>query len=50
MDKIHLANGTSVPKACVDALEELENIWPGASLPQARAAIVAAVLEANKNA
>ena len=43
---IRLADGRRVPAAAVAALDELEKIWPGATLPQARAAIAAAVLEA----
>ena len=41
---IDLANGLSVPSLAVEALESLEKVWPGATLPQARPAIVAAVL------
>lgn len=44
MDYIFLANGTKVPKACVDALDEFDKVWPGASFPKARAAIVNMVL------
>jgi hypothetical protein len=45
---IHLAGGDSVPKNLVDALDELENEWPGATLRQARPAIVLAILKAQK--
>ena len=41
-----LADGTYVPDECVEALEELEKRWPGATLKQARGAIVATVLKA----
>lgn len=47
---VNLANGTKVPKACVDALDEFERVWPGATFPTARAAIVAEVLKAAKRA
>lgn len=40
---IDLADGRSVPASAVAALDELERRWPGATLPQARPAIVAAV-------
>jgi hypothetical protein len=43
---MYLASGKVVPDICVTALEELELIWPGASLRQARGAIVNAVLTA----
>lgn len=43
---IDLADGRSVPTAAVAALDELERSWPGATLPQARPAIVAAVMAA----
>jgi hypothetical protein len=46
MDEIELPDGRSVPAAAVAALDELEKSWPGATLPQARAAIVAAVIDA----
>lgn len=39
----NLADGTPVPDDAVAALDELEKTWPGATLPQARPAIVAAV-------
>lgn len=45
-DTIHLADGRSVPASAVAALDELEHRWPGATLPQARPAIVAAVMAA----
>lgn len=43
-EMIFLANGTRVPAAAVTALDELDQVWPGSTLPQARPAIVAAVL------
>ena len=43
---MYLADGTSVPDECVKALEELETRWPGATLRQARGAVVKAVLAA----
>lgn len=43
---IELANGKDIPAACVKALEEFDKAWPGATLPQARGGIVAAVLTA----
>lgn len=43
---IDLADGRSVPTAAVAELDELERAWPGATLPQARPAIVAAVMAA----
>jgi hypothetical protein len=47
MEKIELASGASVPKACVDALDNFDaEIWPGATFPTARAAIVNVVLNA----
>lgn len=49
-DTIYLANGTSVPAKAVAALGELERIWPGATLQQARPAIVAAVMTALETA
>jgi hypothetical protein len=45
-ETIELADGRTVPAAAVGALDELERAWPGATLPQARPAIVAAVLAA----
>lgn len=45
-DTIDLANGQSVPASAVAALDELERRWPGATLQQARPAIVAAVIAA----
>lgn len=44
MDTIELADGRSVPAPAVAALDELERTLPGATQPQARAAIVAAVM------
>lgn len=43
---VFLANGEEIPDACVQALEDLERRWPGATLPQARGAIVSVVLKA----
>jgi hypothetical protein len=48
VEMIGLADGTNVPKACVDALEKFEHKWPGATFPMARAAIVREVLKAYK--
>lgn len=45
-EMIQLAGGDRVPKACVDALVEYENIWPGATFHNARAAIAREVLKA----
>ena len=36
VEMIQLANGKEVPKSCVDAFDEFERIWQGASLQQAR--------------
>lgn len=46
-DVLVLADGRAVPKKCVDALTEYEATWPGASLPEARAALAWAVLSSN---
>lgn len=43
---VHMANGKSVPRVCVEALNDFEKTWPGATFPTARAAIISAVLEA----
>ncbi|WP_156161665.1 hypothetical protein [Nocardia vulneris] len=45
-EMLTLADGREVPAAAVRALDDLERKWPGASLAQARPAIVAAVLAA----
>lgn len=45
-EMIQLADGRDVPKACVDALDAFEGVWPGATFHRARAAIVARVIEA----
>ncbi len=45
-DTLYLADGREVPLSAVEALAELDDRWPGATLPQARPAIVAAVLAA----
>ena len=44
-DYVELVDGRSVPLKAVQALDELEKIWPGATFPTARHAIVAAVME-----
>lgn len=41
-----LADGREVPDRCIQALESLEERWPGATLKQAHGAIAAAVTEA----
>ena len=41
---IELADGRRVPQSAVAALEQLDQEWPGATLPQARPAIAAAIL------
>lgn len=46
---VFLAGGGTVPKVAVNALDELDKKWPGASFPMARAAIVWAVLDAVTN-
>ncbi len=48
MEMVRLAGGGSAPKACVDAIDELETRWPGASFHGARAAIAVAVVKAYK--
>ncbi len=45
VEVVYLADGSYVPKACIVALEELNMEWPGATLSQARAAIVLTVLK-----
>lgn len=45
-----LSDGSYVPTDCVEALNFLDTIWPGATLPMARAAIVQVVLEAFEKA
>lgn len=40
----YLANGHRVPTKAVDALNEFENRWPGASFPGARPALALVVL------
>jgi hypothetical protein len=45
-DDVELADGRKVPRKAVDALAILDAKWPGASLPSARPAIVATVMEA----
>lgn len=47
-DKILLAGGGEVPTYLVEALEEFDKKWPGATLPQARPGIVDAILKAQK--
>lgn len=44
--KGQMVAGTLVPFACVEALEELDKRWPGATHPRARLAIIEAVLKA----
>jgi hypothetical protein len=39
------AGDVAVPKLCVEALNEYENTWPGATLPQARLGVIIAVIE-----
>lgn len=43
---IELMNGSDIPVDCVDAINLFELRWPGASFPNARAAIAGVVLEA----
>jgi hypothetical protein len=43
---VELMNGKGVPKVCLDALEEFDMSWPGASFVNARPGLVAAVLNA----
>lgn len=43
-DMVHLAGGWSVPKYLVEALEEFETVWPGATFHNARPAIVVVIL------
>lgn len=43
---VELSDGRTVPKSAVDALHAFDAKWPGATLPQARVGIVAAILEA----
>lgn len=45
-DFIFLANGGKVPKKAVEALNKLEERWPGATFKGARPAIVQTVMEA----
>lgn len=48
-ETVDLANGKSVPKACVDALDKFDaEVWPGASFRGARGALVSVVLDAYK--
>lgn len=47
-ENLQLAGGETVPRYLVKALEDLEKVWPGASLRQARPAVVAAILKAQK--
>jgi len=46
VESVYLAGGMRVPRACINALAELDEVWPGATLPQARAAISLRVLDA----
>lgn len=43
-ETICLADGREVPASAVEALNQLEKKWPGATLEQARPAITAALL------
>lgn len=43
---VRLADGRVVPGTAIDALASLDRRWPGATLPMARGAVAAAVLEA----
>lgn len=43
-EMIHLAGGAEVPAYLVEALEEFETVWPGATFHNARPAIIAVVL------
>lgn len=47
-EKIPLAGGDDVPVYLVEALNELEVHWPGATFHRARPAIVNAILQAQK--
>lgn len=47
---VQLADGSWVPKLCVEALDDLNRRWPGAVLPQARAAISKVVILAYEEA
>lgn len=44
-DVVELADGRTVPAGAVHALDELDARWPGATLPQARPAVAAAVID-----
>lgn len=48
IEMVYLSDGREIPKACVDALDEYEDVWPGATLPQARYGIAWAVIAAYK--
>ena len=43
-EMIHLAGGADVPKYLVEALENFETVWPGATFHNARPAIVSLLL------
>lgn len=45
---IQLAGGEEVPVYLVEALDELAREWPGSTLSQARPAIVAKILKAQR--
>lgn len=45
-DAIGLADGTDVPRICVEAIDKFGYRWPGSTFPMARAGIAAAVLKA----
>lgn len=40
-----MADGSWIPTVAIDALNELEERWPGATLEQARPAIVSAIIK-----
>lgn len=43
-EMIHLAGGADVPKYLVEALENFETVWPGATFHNARPGIVSLLL------
>src|SRR4051812_48505641 len=47
-ETVKLAGGGEVPAYLIEALEEFEKTWPGATFPRARPAIVYAILKAQK--
>lgn len=46
MQMAQTAGGGEVPQSCVDALDEFEKRWPGASFPTARTGLAIAAVEA----